>query len=128
MAKQTISCTGAPGAIGAYSQAVRAGNTVYLSGQIPLVPDTMEVVDGDVVAQIRQVFDNLTAVCEAAGGSLSDIVKLTVYLTDLGNFGHVNDVMAEYFSEPYPARAAIGVAQLPKDVPVEVEGVMVLES
>ncbi len=127
MDKQIIATKNAPGAIGAYSQAVKVGNTVYLSGQIPLLPDTMEVVDGDVTAQIRQVFDNLSAVCVAAGGSLESIVKLTIYLTDLKNFGQVNEVMAEYFKEPYPARAAIGVAQLPKDVPVEVEGVMVLD-
>ncbi len=126
MSKEIIATKNAPGAIGAYSQAVKAGNTVYVSGQIPLVPETMEVVEGDVVAQITQVFDNLKAVCEAAGGGLEDIVKLTVYLTDLKDFGHVNDVMAKYFKEPYPARAAIGVAQLPKDVPVEVDAIMVL--
>lgn len=128
VAKQTISTSKAPGAIGAYSQAVRVGNTVYLSGQIPLVAESMEVVAGDVTVQIRQVFENLSAVCTAAGGDLGDIVKLTVYLTDLSDFGKVNEVMGEFFSEPYPARAAIGVAQLPKDVPVEVEGIMVLES
>jgi len=127
MSKEIIATKNAPGAIGAYSQAVKSGNTVYVSGQIPLVPATMEVVEGDVVAQIRQVFENLSAVCEAAGGGLQDIVKLTVYLTDLGDFGHVNDVMASYFTQPYPARAAIGVAQLPKDVPVEVDAIMVLE-
>ncbi len=126
MSKEIIATENAPGAIGAYSQAVKAGNTVYVSGQIPLVPATMEVVEGDVVVQITQVFDNLKAVCEAAGGGLEDIVKLTVYLTDLKDFGHVNDVMAKYFKEPYPARAAIGVAQLPKDVPVEVDAIMVL--
>jgi len=126
MSREVIATDKAPGAIGAYSQAVKAGNTVYVSGQIPLVPATMEVVDGDVVAQIRQVFENLLAVCEASGGGLKDIVKLTVYLTDLKDFGHVNDVMAEFFKEPYPARAAIGVAQLPKDVPVEVDAIMVI--
>ena len=126
MSKEIIATENAPGAIGAYSQAVKAGNTVYVSGQIPLVPATMEVVEGDVVAQIRQVFENLSAVCEAAGGGLQDIVKLTVYLTDLGDFGHVNDVMADFFTQPYPARAAIGVAQLPKDVPVEVDAIMVI--
>ncbi len=126
MTREIIATNDAPGAIGAYSQAVKAGNTVYVSGQIPLVPATMEVVEGDVVAQIRQVFENLAAVCTAAGGGLQDIVKLTVYLTDLKDFGHVNDVMAEFFKEPYPARAAIGVAQLPKDVPVEVDAIMVL--
>lgn len=126
MSHEIIATNNAPSAIGAYSQAVRAGNTVYVSGQIPLVPETMEVVEGDVVTQINQVFKNLTAVCEAAGGSLSDIVKLTVYLTDLKDFGHVNDSMAQFFKQPYPARAAIGVAQLPKDVPVEVDAIMVL--
>lgn len=128
MAKQIIETKDAPGAIGAYSQAVRAGDTVYLSGQIPLDPVTMEVVPGEVDAQIKQVFTNLSAVCKAAGGGLEDIVKLTVYLTDLGDFAKVNEVMADFFVAPYPARAAIGVAQLPKDVPVEVEGVMVLNS
>ncbi len=126
MNKEIIATENAPGAIGAYSQAVKAGNTVYVSGQIPLVPSTMEVIEGDVVAQITQVFENLSAVCEAAGGSLADIVKLNVFLTDLKDFGHVNDVMAKFFNEPYPARAAIGVAQLPKDVPVEVDAIMVL--
>ncbi len=126
MTREIIATKNAPGAIGAYSQAVKAGNTVYISGQIPLVPATMEVVAGDVVAQIRQVFENLAAVCEASGGGLRDIVKLTVYLTDLKDFGHVNEVMADFFQEPYPARAAIGVAQLPKDVPVEVDAIMVL--
>ena len=128
MAKQIIATDNAPGAIGAYSQAVKVGDTVYLSGQIPLDPKTMEVVDGGVEAQIKQVFTNLAAVCEAAGGSLEDIVKLTVYLTDLGDFAKVNEAMAGFFEAPYPARAAIGVAQLPKDVPVEVEGVMVLNA
>lgn len=126
MARQTISTDKAPGAIGAYSQAVRAGDTVYLSGAIPLVPDTMELVSSDVRKQIEQVFDNLAAVCEAAGGSFAQVVKLNVYLTDLGDFPLVNDVMAERFDEPYPARAAIGVASLPRDVAVEVEGVMYL--
>ncbi len=126
MSKEIIATKNAPGAIGAYSQAVKTGNTVYVSGQIPLVPATMEVVEGDVVAQIKQVFENLSAVCEASGGGLQDIVKMTVYLTDLGDFGHVNEVMASFFTEPYPARAAIGVAQLPKDVPVEVDAIMVL--
>ena len=128
MAKQIIATDNAPGAIGAYSQAVKVGDTVYLSGQIPLDPKTMEVVSGGVEAQIKQVFTNLAAVCEAAGGSLEDIVKLTVYLTDLGDFAKVNEAMAGFFEAPYPARAAIGVAQLPKDVPVEVEGVMVLNT
>ena len=124
MPRQAIATDAAPGAIGAYSQAVRAGDTVYLSGAIPLVPETMEVVDGDVRAQIRQVFDNLAAVVKAAGGDLSRVVKLNVYLTDLADFPIVNEVMAERFDEPYPARAAIGVASLPKGVAVEVEGVL----
>ena len=124
MARQTVSTDAAPGAIGAYSQAVRAGDTVYLSGQIPLVPGTMEVVEGDVRAQVAQVFDNLEAVVAAAGGSFDRIVKLNVYLTDLADFPTVNEVMAERFDEPYPARAAIGVASLPKGVAVEVEGVL----
>ncbi|MCA1798484.1 MAG: RidA family protein [Xanthomonadaceae bacterium] len=124
--KTPIQTTDAPGAIGTYSQAVRAGDTVYLSGQIPLDPKTMEVVDGPVERQIRRVFDNLAAVCVAAGGSLDDIVKLNVYLTDLGDFAKVNEVMADCFGEPYPARAAVGVAALPKGVPVEVDAVMVL--
>lgn len=128
MARKTISTAQAPAAIGAYSQAIQAGDTVYLSGQIPLEPATMQVVDGDIKAMIRQVFTNLQAVCKAAGGDLADIVKLTVYLTDLADFGAVNEVMGEFFSEPLPARAAVGVAQLPKNVPVEVEGVMVLDS
>lgn len=126
MARQTFSTDKAPSAIGAYSQAVRSGNTVYLSGAIPLVPDTMELVSDDVRAQVVQVFDNLEAVCEAAGGSFDQVVKLTVFLTDLGDFPIVNEVMAERFSEPYPARAAIGVAALPRDVAVEIEGIMEL--
>lgn len=116
----------APAAIGPYSQAVRSGDTVYLSGQIPLVPATMELVEGDIDAQIRQVLDNLAAVAEAAGGTLDDVVKLNVFLTDLGDFARVNELMAEYFSEPYPARAAIGVAALPKGAPVEMDAVLVL--
>ena len=126
MPKERIYTARAPGAIGTYSQAIRAGNTVYLSGQIPLNPTTMELVSGDARAQIRQVFDNLAAVAAAAGGSLADAVKLTVYLTDLGRFPLVNEVMTEYFKEPYPARAAIGVAQLPRGAAVEVEGILVL--
>jgi reactive intermediate/imine deaminase len=116
----------APAAIGPYSQAVRAGNLVFLSGQIPLDPATMELVPGDVAAQTRRVFDNLAAVAAAAGGSLADLVKLTVYLEDLGNFQTVNEVMAACFSEPYPARAALGVAALPRGAAVEVEAVMLL--
>jgi reactive intermediate/imine deaminase len=116
----------APAAIGTYSQAVRAGDTVYLSGQIPLDPGTMKIVDGGPREQIRQVFENLAAVAEAAGGSLANAVKLTVYLTDLAHFSLVNETMAEYFKEPYPARAAIGVAQLPRGVAVEVDAILVL--
>jgi reactive intermediate/imine deaminase len=116
----------APAAIGTYSQAVRAGDTVYLSGQIPLDPATMKTVEGGPREQIRQVFENLAAVAEAAGGSLADAVKLTVYLTDLAHFPLVNETMAEYFKEPYPARAAIGVAQLPRGVAVEVDAILVL--
>ena len=124
--RQIISTDKAPSAIGAYSQAVRSSDTVYISGQIPLDPTTQEVVDGDARTQIDRVFQNVAAVAMAAGGSLSNIVKLTVYLTDLGNFPTVNEVMGEYFTEPYPARAAIGVASLPKGVSVEVEAIMVL--
>ncbi|SDW92361.1 RidA family protein [Marinobacter mobilis] len=124
--KSVIQTDKAPKAIGTYSQAVKAGDTVYLSGQIPLVPETMEVVTGDFAANTRQVFENLKAVCEAAGGSLQDIVKLNIYMTDLANFATVNEVMATYFQEPYPARAAIGIASLPKGVPVEMDAVMVL--
>ena len=124
--KEIISTDKAPQAIGTYSQAVKVGSTVYLSGQIPLVPETMEIVDGDIEACIRQVFDNLTAVARAAGGDLSDIVKLNIFLTDLSHFPLVNQVMAEYFQEPYPARAAIGVAALPKGAEVEMDGIMEL--
>jgi len=124
MTRNAISTDAAPGAIGAYSQAVRAGDTVWLSGQIPLDPATMEVVQGGVRAQIERVFDSLTAVIEAAGGTLDQVVKLNVFLTDLADFGQVNEVMAERFAEPYPARAAIGVASLPRGVAVEVEGVL----
>jgi reactive intermediate/imine deaminase len=116
----------APAAIGTYSQAVRAGNLVFLSGQIPLDPTTMALATGDVEAQTRRVFDNLAAVASAAGGSLADVVKLTVYLQDLNDFQTVNEVMAAYFSEPYPARAALGVAALPRGAAVEVEAVMLL--
>jgi reactive intermediate/imine deaminase len=126
MAREIIKTPAAPAAIGTYSQAVRTGNTVYLSGQIPLVPQTMQLVDGDISSQIRQVFDNLQAVAEAAGGSLADIVKLNIYLTDLVHFPVVNEVMARYFREPYPARAAIGVASLPKGAAIEADAVMVL--
>ncbi|MFA5626514.1 MAG: RidA family protein [Thiohalomonadaceae bacterium] len=126
MTRQIIHTDLAPKAIGTYSQAVKVGNTVYLSGQIPLVPTTMEVVQGDMSTQLRRVFDNLKAVAEAAGGSLADLVKLNVFLTDLGDFPLVNEIMAEYFSQPYPARAAVQVAALPKGVAVEIDGVMEL--
>lgn len=128
MPKQIINTDRAPQAIGTYSQAVKTGNTVYLSGQIPLVPETMELVEGDMGAQIRRVFDNLQAVAEAAGGSLADVVKLNVFLTDLGHFPLVNQVMADYFQVPYPARAAIGVAALPKGAVVEMDAVLVLDA
>ncbi len=126
MSRQIISTDRAPGAIGTYSQAVKTGDTVYISGQIPLDPKTMEVVDGDIEAMIRRVFDSLKAICEASGGGLSDIVKLTIYLTDLANFPVVNEVMSEYFQVPYPARAAVGVSALPKGVQVEMDAVMSL--
>jgi len=126
MSREIIRTDRAPQAIGTYSQAVKVGSTVYLSGQIPLVPETMEMVEGNMEAQIRRVFDNLQAVAEAAGGSLAEVVKLNVFLTDLGHFPLVNQVMADYFEEPYPARAAIGVAALPKDAAVEMDAVMEL--
>jgi reactive intermediate/imine deaminase len=126
MAREIIRTDKAPQAIGTYSQAVKVGSTVYLSGQIPLVPETMEMVEGNMEAQIRRVFDNLKAVAQAAGGDLKDVAKLNVFLTDLTNFPLVNQVMAEYFQEPYPARAAIGVAALPKDARVEMDAVMEL--
>ena len=126
MAREIINTAGAPAAIGTYSQAVKVGDTIYLSGQIPLVPQTMQLVEGDMSAQIRQVFDNLQAVATAAGGGLVDIVKLNIYLTDLAHFPLVNEVMAAYFSEPYPARAAIGVAALPKGAAIEADAVMVI--
>jgi len=124
MTREIIHTVDAPEAIGTYSQAVKVGDVVYLSGQIPLVPETMTVIEGDFASQVRQVFDNLTAVTEAAGGSLQDIVKLNIFLTDLSYFGTVNEIMAEYFQQPYPARAAVGVASLPKDVPVEMDAIM----
>ncbi len=114
----------APAAIGTYSQAVRTGNLVFLSGQIPLDPVTMTLVDGGIETQIRRVFDNLAAVCEAAGASLSDAVRLTVYLTDLDNFATVNEIMAQYFDTPYPARAAVGVAALPKGAGIEIDAIL----
>jgi len=126
MIKDIIRTDQAPQAIGTYSQAVRVGDTVYLSGQIPLMPDTMELVEGGMDLQIRRVFDNLKAVAQAAGGTLADVVKLNVFLTDLCHFPLVNQVMAEYFDEPYPARAAVGVAALPKGAKVEMDAIMVI--
>lgn len=126
MTKTIIQTNKAPQAIGTYSQAVKVDRTVYLSGQIPLVPETMMVVDGDIAAQVTQVFENLQAVAEAAGGSLFDVVKLNVFLTDLSCFPIVNEIMGRYFQEPYPARAVIGVAALPKAVDVEMDAIMVL--
>ena len=128
MTKQAIATAAAPQAIGTYSQAVRAGDTVYLSGQIPLNPQTMALETGDMRAQITRVFENLRAVARAAGGDLKDVVKLNVYLTDLAHFALVNEVMAQYFSEPYPARAAIGVAALPKGAAVEMDAILVLSN
>lgn len=127
MAREIIKTDKAPQAIGTYSQAVKVNNTVYMSGQIPLIPETMEIVEGDIAAHIRRVFDNLQAVAQAAGGDLKDIVKLNIFLTDLSHFPTVNEVMSEYFTEPYPARAAIGVAQLPKDAQVEMDAVLELD-
>lgn len=124
--KSILQTDKAPKAIGTYSQAVKVGSTVFLSGQIPLDPETMELVAGDFAARTRRVFDNLKAVCEAAGGSLSDIVKLNIFMTDLSNFATVNQVMATYFQEPYPARAAVGVAALPKGADVEMDAIMVV--
>jgi reactive intermediate/imine deaminase len=126
MSRQTIHTPNAPQAIGPYSQAVRAGDTVYLSGQIPLDPKTMQLVSGDIEAEIRQVFENLKAVAEGAGGSLANAVKVNVFLTDLANFAKVNEIMATYCAQPYPARAAIGVAQLPRGARVEIECVLYL--
>ena len=125
--KQIIQTLEAPQAIGTYSQAVKVGNHVYLSGQIPLDPHTMNLVVGDFKAQIRQVFENLKAVAKAAGGSLADVVKLNIYLCDLKNFPQVNEVMQDYFSDPYPARAVIGVSALPKDAQVEADAIMKLQ-
>ena len=126
MTKQIISTANAPAAIGIYSQAVRVGNTIWVSGQIPLDPVTKEMITGDVEAQVRRVFENLQAIVLAAGASLDDVVKATVFLTDLSHFGLVNKVMAEYFREPYPARAAVGVAALPRGAQVEVECIVAL--
>lgn len=128
MTRTIISTDRAPQAIGTYSQAVKVRSTVYLSGQIPLDPATMELVEGDMRVQITQVFENLSAVAEAADGELAEIAKLNIYLTDLSHFPLVNEIMAEYFTEPYPARAAVGVAQLPKGALVEMDAVLELES
>ena len=126
MQKEIIHTDAAPQAIGTYSQAVKVGNTVYLSGQIPLDPESMTIVDGDISAHIRRVFDNLKAVAQAAEGDLIDIVKLNVFLTDLAHFPIVNEIMEEYFAQPYPARAAVGVAALPKGAEVEMDAIMEL--
>jgi len=126
MSRQAIFSNDAPAAIGTYSQAIRSGDIVFLSGQIPLDPATMELIDGDFEARARQVFDNLRAVAIAAGGNLNQIVKLTIFLTDLGNFATVNSVMEDYFDQPFPARAAVGVASLPKGADVEADAVLVL--
>jgi len=128
MAREIITTDQAPQAIGTYSQAVKVGTTVYLSGQIPLQPESMTLVEGDIEVQIRRVFDNLAAVARAAGGELRDVVKLNIFLTDLANFATVNAVMAEYFSQPYPARAAIGVASLPREAGVEMDAIMELDN
>jgi len=127
MKRETIKTNKAPQAIGTYSQAVKVGDSVYLSGQIPLVPETMTLESGDMRAQIQRVFENLAAVAAAAGGGLRDVVKLNVFLTDLAHFPLVNEVMAQYFREPYPARAAVGVAALPKGAAVEMDAIMVLD-
>lgn len=126
MSKSIIQTDAAPAAIGTYSQAVKAGTTVYLSGQIPLVPATMEMVSEDFAEQTKQVFENINAVCEAAGGCMRDLVKINIYLTDLSNFATVNEIMATYFSKPYPARAALGINELPRGAQIEIDGVMEL--
>lgn len=127
MTRKIIHTDKAPAAIGTYSQAVKVGNTTYLSGQIGLDPQTMDMVVGEIGSRIHQVFRNLSAVCEAAGGSLNDLVKVNVYLRDLTHFHTVNEIMVQYFEQPYPARAAIGVSELPKDTDVEIDGVMVVD-
>lgn len=124
--KSIINTEKAPSAIGTYSQAIKVNNTVYLSGQIPLIPETMLVVEGGFAEQAEQVFKNLVAVCEAAGGNINDMVKVNIFMTDLANFATVNEIMSRYFSEPYPARAAIQVSKLPKDVQIEIDGIMEL--
>jgi reactive intermediate/imine deaminase len=126
MSKEAIHSDGAPAAIGTYSQAIKSGNLLFMSGQIPLDPKTMQIVDGNFEARARQVFDNLKAVAEAAGGNLNQIVKLTIFLTDLDNFATVNSVMEEFFEQPFPARAAVGVASLPKAVDVEADAILAL--
>jgi len=126
MQREIIFTEDAPQAIGTYSQAVRVGNTVYLSGQIPLIPETMELIEGDITNQIKRVFMNLAAVAKASGGTLTNINKLNIYLTDLSNFPLVNEIMAEYFSEPYPARAVVGVASLPKGAMIEMDAIMTI--
>ncbi len=126
MQREIIFTEDAPQAIGTYSQAVRVGNTVYLSGQIPLIPETMELIEGDITNQIKRVFMNLAAVAKASGGALANINKLNIYLTDLSNFPLVNEIMAEHFSEPYPARAVVGVASLPKDAMIEMDAIMTI--
>ncbi len=124
--KSIVKTDQAPSAIGTYSQAVKVGNTVYLSGQIPLIPETMAVVEGGFAEQAQQVFKNLQAVCQAAGGEINNMVKVNIFMTDLSNFVTVNEIMSQYFSEPYPARAAIEVSRLPKDVAIEIDGIMEL--
>ncbi len=126
--KSIISTDKAPSAIGTYSQAVKVNNTVYLSGQIPLIPETMEVIEGGFAEQAEQVFKNLVAVCEAAGGEINNMVKVNIFLTDLSNFATVNEVMSRYFVQPYPARAAVEVSRLPKDVAIEIDGILELPS
>ena len=126
MQTEIIFTEDAPRAIGTYSQAVKVGNTIYLSGQIPLIPETMELVKGDKTDQIKRVFMNLAAVAKASGGSLSDITKLNIYLTDLSDFPLINEIMPEYFSEPYPARAVVGVASLPKEATIEMDAIMMI--
>jgi reactive intermediate/imine deaminase len=128
MTKSIISTDKAPSAIGTYSQAVKVGTTVYLSGQIPLIPETMEMISDDFTAQTHQVFKNLVAVCQAAGGEIQNMVKVNIFLTDLSHFATVNEIMSQYFKQPYPARAAIGVAQLPKGSQIEIDGILELPS
>ena len=126
MSKSVINTDKAPQAIGTYSQAIKCGTTVYLSGQIPLVPETMQLVSEDFELQAKQVFSNIQAVCEDAGGSTNDLAKINIFLTDLGNFAKVNEIMSQYFTQPYPARAAVQVSALPKGVQIEIDGVMAL--